>query len=326
MMITTEQKLMQQFDQLGYVVVRGLLDVEQDIRPLEKEYSTLLDRLARQWRDDGKISDLYEDLPFGQRLIQLVCKGKVAYGQHFDISLPQADIREDTPIHVGPAAFSLLRSTRLLDMVERFIGPEIYSNPVQHSRIKLPEQLLPDEARSGITAGIPWHQDQGVVDPEADQTDTLTVWFPITPATLKNGCLGVVPRSHRGPLALHCRGSNRSFQNQLGIPENLVSDDRVALPMQPGDVLFMHRRTQHTGMVNRSDDIRWSFDLRYHRIGEPTGRSWFPGFVARSRKNPDSELTDAVEWANSWYEARRRLTSGGAVAFNRWANDDPRCA
>tara|TARA_B100000809_G_scaffold230610_1_gene245174 strand:+ start:453 stop:767 length:315 start_codon:yes stop_codon:yes gene_type:complete len=54
-------------------------------------------------------------------------------------------------MHHGPALFDLLRSPRLLDFVEQFIGPEIYCNPVQHTRIKLPEAELPKEARTGLS-------------------------------------------------------------------------------------------------------------------------------------------------------------------------------
>ena len=57
--------------------------------------------------------------------------------------------------------------------------------------------------------------------------------------------------------------------------------------MKKGDVLFMDRLTMHASLPNVSDEIRWSFDLRYNRTGDATGRSWFPGFVARSRSNPE---------------------------------------
>lgn len=66
------------------------------------------------------------------------------------------------------------------------------------------------------------------------------------------------------------------------------------MPVQRGDVLFLTRWTVHSSLSNHSDEIHWSFDLRYHPIGQATGREAFPGFVARSRANPDSELHDAA--------------------------------
>lgn len=325
-MIELESTVFEQFDRDGYVVVRGLLDVEKDIHPVVREYDMLLDRLAQQWHDEGRLSSTYTGLPFCERLTRIVVEAEVAYDQHFDISLPQVDITEETPMHHGPAVFNLLRSPRLLDAAEQFVGPEIYSNPVQHTRIKLPEHILPEASRTGLTAQIAWHQDLGVVTEDANEVDMLTVWFPITRSTIENGCLAVIPGSHRGELALHCRSRNPQTLNQVCIPESLMIQEEVPLPMEPGDVLFMHRRTQHSGTVNRSDEVRWSFDLRYQPIGQPTGRKWFPGFIARSRANPESELTDAAEWAESWRKARQTLAHSDEIAFNRWKQGDPRCA
>lgn len=321
-----DSSAIERFDEDGYVVVRGLLDVQLDIDPVIDEYTRLLDRLADEWLAADRLASTYRELPFCDRLLKIVVEAEPAYDQHFDISLPQADITDDTPMHHGPAVFNLLRSARLLDAVEQFVGPEVYSNPVQHTRIKLPEHLLPEPSRTGLTAQIAWHQDLGVVTDDADDTETLTVWFPITRSTLENGCLAVIPGSHRGELALHCHSRNPLTIDQVCIPESQLAADGVPLPMDPGDVLFMHRRTQHSGLINRSNEIRWSFDLRYHPIGQATGRSWFPGFVVRSRSDPDSELRSAAAWAESWRQARYELSRSGDVAFNRWKQGDFRCA
>jgi hypothetical protein len=314
------------FDRDGYVVVRDLLCVERDLRPVIDEYDQVLDRLADGWIREGRLSSMYSELPFSERLMRIVIEAEPAYDLHFDISLPQADITDETPMHHGPAVFELLRSPRLLDAVEQFVGPEIYSNPVQHTRIKLPEDRLPAASRTGLTAQIAWHQDLAVVIDEADNTEMLTVWFPLTKATVENGCLAVVPGSHKQELSLHCRSRNPLTIDQVSIPESLLDDDFVTLPMQPGDVLFMHRRTQHSGLPNRSGEIRWSFDLRYHPIGQATGRPWFPGFIARSKSQPESELRSSETWAESWRAARHELAHSEDVTFNRWKQGDPRCA
>ena len=39
----------------------------------------------------------------------------------------------------------------------------------------------------------------------------------------------------------------------------------------------------------------------------------FPGFVARSRSNPASELTSADAWRDLWMAARDRLVGAGAT-------------
>ena len=97
--------------------------------------------------------------------------------------------------------------------------------------------------------------------------------------------------------------------------------------MEPGDVLFFDKLTLHSSLPNLSDEIRISFDLRYNPIGQPTGRSAFPGFVARSRRAPETELTDAGEWAQLWRNARDQLAQvGHDLPFNRWSATAPVCA
>ncbi len=58
--------------------------------------------------------------------------------------------------------------------------------------------------------------------------------------------------------------------------------------------------------------------LRYSPVGQPTGRPWFPGFVARSRSDPVSVLNDPAAWAQSWIDARARLAVQSGTKFNRW--------
>ena len=320
--ILTEAQLTQ-YEETGYLVVRGLLDLEQDIEPVVAEYTHLLSTLAETWFAKGKLSSTYDDLPFGKRLTRIIAESGQAYYQHMDISLPQSNVSEDTPIHHGPAIFNLLCSPRLLDAVEQFIGPEIYSNPVQHVRIKPPEHALPaDFARNPLVTRTPWHQDLGVIDDEADQSNILTVWFPITEAYEENGCLAVIPGSHKQDLVLHCPHPTGT----VNIPEKIVGSEGIPLPMSPGDVLFMTSKTMHTSLRNISDEIRWSFDLRYNPIGQKTGRPWFPGFVARSHKQPESELRDAREWGALWREARSHLAQVGDPTFNRWDGNAEGCA
>jgi hypothetical protein len=270
----------------------------------------------------GQISSTYADLPFGPRLIAIYRESGKVHAQYFDFSLHGAAVTEATQFWVGPEVFRLLRSERLLDAVESLIGPEIYSNPVQHVRLKPPEHLTPRDAEGRLQLGkTPVHQDNGVVLPEADHTEMLTVWFPLWDATIENGCLMVWPGSHRRGLLDHCP----RFDG-LQVPAQLLEGEAKPMPMKRGDVLLMHRLTLHASHSNHSDNIRWSFDLRYNPIGQPTGREHFPGFVARSRQNPASELHDPAEWARLWHECRHRLATEGAGPFNRWSADSPMCA
>jgi phytanoyl-CoA hydroxylase len=317
---------LQHFDTQGYFVARNLLDPEADLLPIKEEYSTLLDSLAEQWHKEGKVASTYGDFPFAERLCKFTSEGQ-DYLRHFDIILP-SNCTADTPIHLGPAVFSLLRNTRILDVLETFIGGEIYSNPVQHIRIKTPERIVPEALLNGLTAAVGWHQDMGVVNEEADATTMISVWIAVVDATVENGCLQVVPGSHRGDLALHCNydeSKRRYFQ--VNIPDKLVGPNHCPVPMKAGDVLFFHKKLMHSSLPNTSDGIRWSFDLRYNTVGQPTGRPWLPGFVARSKSHPETELRDPAKWADLWLQARVRLGAGeGIKPSSRWDSNHPLCA
>jgi hypothetical protein len=306
--LTSAQR--QHFDEEGYVVVK-----DRDLAPLMAEYEDVLDGIAASLLAKGAVGSTYREMPFAARLIQICIESGRNFPQEFDISLPQTGTHHDTPIHVGPAVFRLLTTPRLLDLVGDLIGPEIYSNPVQHIRMKLPKRAVAKGGHNGLISQIPWHQDSGVILPEADQSTILTVWFPLNDATVENGCLQVIPGSHRSELIAHC-----PTEKGVAIPEPfLPAAHAVPLPMRPGSVLLMTQRTVHSSLDNLThDQVRLSFDLRYQPNGQPTGRPAFPGFVARSAAHPESVLRDPAAWASLWHDARARLAEQENPAFNRW--------
>ncbi|MFN8442769.1 MAG: phytanoyl-CoA dioxygenase family protein [Caldilineaceae bacterium] len=316
------QQQIKQFQEEGYLIVEDLFDPAADIDPIIDEYKSVLDNLANELYANHEISSTYADLPFGQRLIEIYKESGKVHAQYFDFSLPQADVKNDTPFWAGPAVFSMLRNERLLDAVESLIGSEIYSNPVQHVRLKPPEHLCPKNEKGQVQLGkTPVHQDNGVVTPEADNTQILTVWFPLWDANVENGCLVVWPGSHRQGLLDHC-----PTDIGLKIPGKYVRGKAISAEMKRGSALFMDKLTLHASHSNNSENIRWSFDLRYNPIGQPTGRGAFPGFVARSRQHPESELHDPQQWHQLWADTRYKLATEGTGKFNRWTSENPVCA
>lgn len=320
MKLTADQ--LRHFTDEGWLLVEDMFDVERDFGPLFDDYCAIADGLAASLQADQAVDVSYaREGSFNDKMLALARWTGGCESQPFDISLPQAGVRDDTPMYLGAPAFRLLRHERLLDIVEQFVGSEIYSNPVQHIRVKVPESLVADEFRS-LGRRTPWHQDNGVITDEADDSNILTVWAPITDATIEDGCLGILPRSHAAGLKPHC-------PRRLGISlaDKFVDRGRMLpIPMRAGSVLFLTKHTMHCSLPNRSGRIRWSFDLRYQPIGEPTGRPYFPGFVARSRSNPSSELHDPKAWAESWRVARARLAAEPDPQYNRWRIDAPWCA
>ena len=320
--LTAAQK--EQFEESGYLLFEDLFDPMEDLQPILNEYEAVLDDLAQKLKEEGIIASTHRGKNFSERVINLSLESGRNLGQHFDFSLPQSGITEDTPIHTGPAVFQMLTNPKMLDFVEDLIGQEIYSNPVQHVRMKLPPRAVSKNSTSYLTSRVPWHQDLGVIMPEADEATILTVWFPLTEATIENGCLQVVPGSHRAGLVPHCPSSSG-----IGIPDALVAESKAKpMPMRPGSVLAMTQRTVHGSLDNVSEsDVRISMDLRYQPIGQPCGRPAFApaGFVARSAAHPETELRDPAVWAQNWQTVKRSLI-GEDSKFNRWKKGANGCA
>lgn len=304
------------FERQGYLVVEDVLEPAR-LAAVKAEYAGLLDRLYAGWHAEGLVPGP-EGLDFWGKLLAAYRAG-VDYFQPMDISLPAERIAADTPFHFGPAVFDMVTSPRLLDMVEHLIGPEITSNPIQHVRIKPPAvDLAVDEVRAHITA-TDWHQDRAVAHEAADQTQMVTVWLAITDATLENGCLQVVPTESE--MLPHCP------KTQTGIADGFVDEARaVPLPVKAGGAVLFHPLTPHGSLANETDCFRWSFDLRYHVTGQPSGRDHFPEFIARSALAPDTELRDWRAWKALWEDARTRLSERPHIELHRWGADAPYCA
>ena len=282
--LTAEQ--LERFHEDGYLVVEDVL-TEEDLAGIETEYRDIVDRVSADLIVQGKIRPL-TGTTFSECYIEAMQQIDDMYDlyQHLDISLPLLDeLDHSHTMNAGPEVFRLFTNPRLLDIVESVIGPEIYSNPVQHTRIKPPARHLPGAALDANIAAALWHQDSAVIDSEADGTDMLTVWLAVTDATIENGYLIVERGSHLEEITLHCPG--KIFPADIYIPESIIDGDRV-IPMEvrAGGAALLHKMTEHGSLDNESDDIRWSFDLRYQPIGQPTGRSVFPGFVARNQAPP----------------------------------------
>ncbi len=315
-MLSREQ--LDHFHNKGYLVVENLVD-DRTLEALREEYAELMDRLYGQWETDGLVEPASSDMSFWEKLDRAY-KGGFDWYQPMDISLPHHDIAADTPMHIGPAVFDLIRHKNILDMIEQLIGPEITSNPIQHTRIKPPQDAVQVHEKRAHIIATDWHQDKGVTLPEADQTNMITVWLAVTDATIENGCLQVADGEFREMLP-HC------LKDQVTIPAQfLESASPTPVPVKAGGAVLFHPLTPHCSLPNKSEHYRWSFDLRYNVTGEATGRSQFPEFVVRSQDDPSSVLHDWKDWKQMWDDTKVRLSQMPHVDQHRWGNDAPYCA
>ena len=279
--LTPQQK--QQFHNDGFLFARNVLPNES-LQPLIDELTKKVDVGVQAAIKHGILdpSDTYEDAPFETRLgmVSSACS---------DPNWIWSNYFRDQKIRTA-GMFTLRTAPALLDVVESLIGGEILAHPQFNFRAKLPNQ--------DITV-IPWHQDLAYLIPEeAGKTLVVNVWLPLVQATEENGCMQVIRGSHRFDLI------NHNFQDQTpghtggkGISDiELPPGDIVTAELDVGDVLLTSERVVHRGLPNLADTVRWSVDTRYSQIGLPTGRASVPGFVARSRTNPENVAESHHDW------------------------------
>lgn len=322
---THARELRASFQENGFLAIDRLVPVE-DLEPIEIIYAELLERVAQWLHRDRKINDTHDSLPFGRRYSQTISVFPDLH-RFFYISLPllNEDIDADTfNMHAGPAVFNFMRHPKIFDIVEAIIGGEIYSSPVQQMRMKPPARTLKGQLAYHSNVGATtWYQDMVELHPEVDDTEQLTVRPAITEATVENGCLTSIPESHREGPKMHCSELAIAYEPQ--VPDSIVQDRySKPLPVKKGGAVLFHKMNVHQALPNLSDGLRWIMDLRYHPIGQSTGRPAFPGFVARSRTDPQTEQTEPSAWAESRDEARNGIVSGDfkgrLFEDTRWSN------
>ena len=270
----------------GYLLLEDVL-APADLQPLIDDIDAGIDRKAQEACKGGQLRDGFEDAPFDKRLACL----------HDAMDDPSEIEQEVTGKRLKTAGmFSLITHPAILDIVESVIGPEILAHPQFNCQAK-----MPNETRSQI----PWHQDLGFLHPEAEATFMVNFWIPLVDVTIENGCLEVIPGSHRAGLKPH--GKVSGYPNE-GIQDGYVPGGRaVACPVGKGGVVVFQHKTAHRSFPNRTERIRWSVDIRYSDPSMPTGRDEVPGFLACSRAQPGRVATSHVDWLNLMREVDELL-------------------
>lgn len=158
--------------------------------------------------------------------------------------------RLDGPHQYFGWAWDLSTHPRILDCMEQLIGPNIMLKSTR---------LFYKFGQSDSFVG--WHQD-GLTEQVKDAC-VPAIWLGLTPATAENGCLRVVPRSHRLGLVPHADFPNpdnlttqgATAQVQIGEPHDVV--------MQAGEMSLHHPLMLHASNPNRTSEARIGFSATY---------------------------------------------------------------
>lgn len=106
----------------------------------------------------------------------------------------------------------------------------------------------------------PWHQDDAYFMLEPLDM-IIGTWTALDPATPENGCMHVIPSSHREGARPHYH--DRDCQ----LADTDVAVDRdVVVPLQPGGVLFFHGLLHHGTPPNQSAARRRAVQYHYASV------------------------------------------------------------
>ncbi len=147
----------------------------------------------------------------------------------------------------------------ILDVLEEELGPNIFM--YENSLVYKPK---------GKRNGVPFHQD---FISRPHEPVKYIVWMALDRITPENGCLRVIPGSHRSGFLKWYRVSHETHHDRIA-PGQIETGNAVDVSMNPGDVLIFNMLLVHGSNEAHSDDPRRAYRVSYQgfdRIYTPRG-------------------------------------------------------
>jgi hypothetical protein len=154
---------------------------------------------------------------------------------------------------LSPSVRQLYFDGPMVDAAEQVIGPNV----------KCAHCQLTFKMR-GNTRPFLWHQDNGYG--ALDPYNSISCLVALDDADLENGCLWVIPGSHRGgQIDTRAQLQKKDRPGDAGVEVLVAADESkaVPVPMRAGECLFFHCWTLHKSDGNASDRDRRIVFLRY---------------------------------------------------------------
>ena len=267
-MTTLTERQIDDFWRDGYIVAQNAVSAEQ----------------LRRLRDD--VHDWVEasrahDAPFGEPTVD----GRPRFDMGGEHCAERPALRRiNNPSEISAHYSEVMRDSSMLDMVADLIGPNL---KYHHCKINL---KLP-----GAHTVVRYHQDFSYTPHTND--DIVTALLMLDDVTEDNGCLMVVPGSHRGPqYSLFDGAAFTGFLNPE--EEQALKKDEVPATGKAGDVCLMHTRLVHGSEANCSTTPRGLFICVYTAADAfPLARNPMPsdleGTIVRGERTRVARLTQS---------------------------------
>ncbi|CAI5448565.1 unnamed protein product [Caenorhabditis angaria] len=163
-----------------------------------------------------------------------------------------------------PVLFSYCENLKITDIVRDLIGnPQTNIQAMHTMLINKP----PDTGK--LTSRHPMHQDLTYF-PWRPSDLTICAWTAMEKITRKNGCLTVVPGTHKGKLMEHGYPDWEGGVNEAyyAIKDYDVNSPREYVEMDAGDTVFFHPKLFHGSGANRSSGFRKAISCHYANYDE----------------------------------------------------------
>jgi hypothetical protein len=151
---------------------------------------------------------------------------------------------------------------------------------------------------------LPWHQDGMMWNDERSyswRTQMMFLMYYLSDTTRENGCLRVIPGSHRRRHPLHDAGiaHDAAFYAGTGADDPRLADaaEEIDVPMRSGDLLIGDARMLHATHANRTGSWRSVVTIWYY--------PWFSDLLPESRR----WITDGCNHLHAGWsgEAKRHI-------------------
>ena len=176
------------------------------------------------------------------------------YAEHRDARGSKRADELDTPHLADDRLLDYLLSDAMLDLVSPIIGDDIglFSS-----------HFIAKEPRTGRPT--PWHEDGAYWNGKFDRFDDLvTVWLALEPSNRSNGCLRVIPGTHRNQEASVYEAidaeANTFAEGISGVDESRAVD----FELEPNQASLHHAKIIHGADANTSDTWRVGYAIRYY--------------------------------------------------------------
>ena len=289
----------------GYLKIKNVLNFDYDLKPILNDMEFVMNELVIKFVSK-KLHQKVLKYDF-QKKYTYISKLKIHdLDQYFNTRLPRDHVKKDSNYFATNSLWNLINNKKILNVVEKILGPEVLSNPVQNTRIKQPEKKLQEKSIfNGLSGRTPWHQDAAVLSKKGQRlTDMVTVWIPFTRTTIKNGCMITVSKFNKLGLLNHISNSNGEVQ--IKNSEIIDKHKPIALEANVGDIILLHKHSVHCSLPNKSNNFRISADLRYNKAGQPSGREPLPSFYVRSKSKKNLKIINYKQWLGLWEKAKEK--------------------